>query len=215
MTPFELVLKDKETSRAAMVDMDAHTKLLVYDFDILRYLRRKKEDIPEKYQWPIITALTKPGTKPVSRLWLGFKRNALPLPVLRGFVREGADFVVGRTFPKSDHGWRICSILEMCARVNCVFTLDKLKEARELAEALKRAAHTESHACAAEALRMAASDDVRKAAILLCAKAVEARVALQSPNEGAVVSAMAKILSRLCEKALKQHPQGDVLRRTI
>lgn len=215
MTPFEVALKDAKTAQSALIDFDAHTRLLLVDREIVRYLLRKREGVPERYQWPITTAISKPGLKPISRLWAGLKPNALPVPILRGFVRDGAAYIVGHAFPKSGRGWRVVSILEGYATVSQMSTLDKLREAVDLCTEMKEAAHTESHANAAEALRGAAVSDPREGALHLCAHAVEAKLALHSPNGGAVVTVMAKLLSRLCEKALKQHPQGDILRRTI
>lgn len=212
---FENTLKSNETTRAALIDLDAHTRLLLTDKDILRYLRRKKEDVHERYQWPIVTAISKPGTKPISRLWLGLKSNALPTPILRGYVRDVASYVVGHAFPKSGRGWRVVSILEGCAKVSRISTLDKLREAEELCGEMMESAHTRAHAAVAESLRGAVMADPREGAIHMCAHAIEGRSALHAPNQGAVLVVLSKILSRLCEKALKQHPQGDVLRRTI
>lgn len=215
MTPFELVLNDNKTQRAALVDLDGATRLLIFDEEMTRILRRKKKDIPLQYQWPIVTALSKPGTKPITKLWLGLKPNALPEPILRGFVRDGASYIVGHAWPQSDRAWRVVSVLEQCARVHQLSTLAKLEEARELCAALEASAHTDSHKAAAQALFASVMDDAREAALLMCAKAIEAKTALHAPNEGAIVLVLSKKLTSLCERALRQHPQQNILRRTI
>jgi hypothetical protein len=215
VTKFSSTLGNKAASQAALVDLDKCTHLFACHNALVSNLLRKTMGIEEQYQWPIVTALASPVLKPITRLWAGLKRGALPEPIILAFLRDGASYVVERAFNKSDRAWRVVTVLEQRARVNRLSTIAKLREAEEVGHGLYTSCHTVSQQKAVEALCSALAEDPLEGARQMCSKAVRARAALRAPDEGSIVIALSKKLSRLCDKALQQHPQADILRKKI
>jgi len=216
VTHFEMTLADTKTARAALVDVDFNTHLLLYDGKITSVLQRKKMAVPLEYQWPIITALSKTSLAPITRLWAGLKSEALPNVILRSFQREGARYIVRNAFSASEKAWRVVSILDM---FSCgprqLSTFAKLEEARDLCLGLKAGCQSENEMHAVAALQGATLDETEVGVRLMCGKSIDARAALHVPNEGAVLVDLSTRLRRLYERALEQHPQAQTLKAKI
>lgn len=207
------------TRKAALQELDMKTTLLLQQ-DLIKQpipeiLRRTRKPLPTALQWHIVATVSHAPLSPVTTLWLTLKPNAVPDIVLRGYARDVAIYVTERVFPTSSVAWRIIKCLDFNAGTVQLSALAALGDAREAARGTQASAGNENIRLAANALERAASEDPLEAAIGVSEVAVEAYRALQAPDEGFVVAALATKMSRLCTKALEQHPQKDILKARL
>lgn len=219
-TPFETYLGFKATADAALVDLDRATDLLNHDefvngMRLPDVLRRKRKPLPDKLQWPIVTTLRSSNLRPMTTLWLALKPNAIPEPVLRAWVRDTAEYLAERALTQSVTAWEIVDILKQLSKAVRLAVLDKLPHARDLAKQIYAVAQNEHQRSVALALFSLLNENFRDGMINAVGFAVDGRKALRVRDDGAVVTAIATRLRKLCEKALEKHPQKDLLKQQI
>lgn len=219
-TPFDAYLGFKATADAALVDLDKVTDLLNHDEfadgkRIPDILRRKRKPVPDKLQWPIVTALRSSNLRPMTTLWLALKPNALPEPILRGWVRDTGEYLAERALTQSMKAWEIVDVLKQLSKSARLAVLDKLPHARDIAKQIYAGAQNEHQRSVALALFSLLNENFRDGMINAVGFAVDGRKALRVRDDGAVVVALATRLRKLCEKALDKHPQKDLLKQQI
>jgi len=207
------------TYQVALRELDMKTKLLLHQdangLPFAKMLLRTQKPLPTELQWYTVATISHIPLSPVTLLWLALKPNAVPFLVLRSYARDIAIYITERAFPVSATAWRIVRCLDFNAGVVQLRALEELDAARGWARSMQAGASNENIRLAAVALEEAANDDALKAAIGVSEAAVLATRALRVPDDGSVVTALARKMSRLCTKALEQHPQKDVLKAQI
>jgi len=219
-TPMGTYLCFKSTTDAALLDIDKSTDLLSHDeyadgARVPDVLRRKKKPLPDKLQWPIVATLQTSRLQPITVLWLALRINALPVPILRAWVKEVAEYLVERALTESGRAWDMVDILKQLSETVDLATLAQLARGREIAKLLYVGSRNERQRCIVLALFSLMDEDIRMALINAIGFAVDGCAALRVRDEGTVITALSTRLRRLCAKALEKHPQKELLKREI
>lgn len=206
------------TEEAALDELDLRTGLLDYvlpgyNVDVMEVLRRVQKPIPTDFQWPIVASLRHAKMQPMVVFWLALKPNALPEPIMRGWVYETFAYVVKRSHKQSARTWRIVSVLEELATAVTLRTIDRLSVGRQTARELYNEAHDANTQLLAAAMYYACQKDPVQAMSQSVVFLLDAYPALDCLQDFEVAETLARIVQRLCTQALQKHPQKDLLKK--